>query len=145
MTEARIEALDATSDVDTVSVLSGAEELRSRLEVLLGAKPEAPVDVSLKREEQTIIADDERRHRVAAAGGELLGAVFNFLGELVQHGQSPPPPDSLVENVRGRLDACVEDDASGRPRLSLTLPDRAALDQLAQTLSKLLVAAQPGG
>jgi len=138
-------ALDASSDVDTVSLVSGAEELRSRLEVLLGAKAEAPVDVSVKREEQAIVADDERRQRVAAAGGELLGAVFNFLGELVQNGPSPAPPHSLVENVRGQLGACVEEDASGRPRLSLTLPDRTALDQLAQTLSRLLVAAQPAG
>ena len=35
-------ALDSNSDVDTVSLVTGADELRARLEVLLGAKPEAP-------------------------------------------------------------------------------------------------------
>ena len=43
-------ALDAESDVTQVDLVSGMEELRSRLEVLLGAQPEAPVDVSKKQE-----------------------------------------------------------------------------------------------
>ena len=77
-------ALDAESDVTRVDFTSGVEELRRRLEVLLGAKPEAPVDMT-KREEVVpqVQAAAERRERVAAAGGEMLGAVFSFLGELV--------------------------------------------------------------
>ena len=43
-------ALDSESDVTQVDFKSGVEELRRRLEVLLGAKPEAPVDIT-KREE----------------------------------------------------------------------------------------------
>jgi hypothetical protein len=84
----------------------------------------------------------ERRERVAAAGGELLGAVFNFLGELVSQNTADPsaqPPAEMVSQVRGRLNDCIEDDASGRPRLTVTLPDRGALDSLAQTLAKLLL------
>jgi superfamily II DNA/RNA helicase len=197
-------ALDAESQVDTVSMVSGAEELRSRLEVLLGAKPEANIDVSQKREEETLVAAGApvdgasaepagrisnpseqgdsagrfgkpsyergspaaRRERVAAAGGELLGAVFRFLGELVQEGQPTPidgaagdasalggvtpnqsistqsiPTQSIVQGIRNRLDECVVEE-DGRPRLTLTLPDRSALDHLAQALSRLLVATQ---
>ena len=66
----------------------------------------------------------EQRDRVAAAGGEMLGAVFNFLGELVSQDQAQPPDDPLVAQVRNRLSECVEEDSSGRQRLTVTLPDR---------------------
>src|SRR2546425_8974486 len=45
-------ALDAESDVDQVDLAGGIEELRRRLEVLLGAHPEAPSDQSLRRESE---------------------------------------------------------------------------------------------
>jgi hypothetical protein len=44
----------------------------------------------------------------------------------------------VVQQLRCGLDACVDADESGKPRLTVTLPDRAALDNLAQTLAKLL-------
>jgi hypothetical protein len=34
-------------------------------------------------------------------------------------------------------------DAAGTPRLTVTLPDRAALDHLADTLARLLAAGRP--
>ncbi len=132
-------ALDVDSDVTRVDLVSGVEELRRRLEVLLGAQPEAPLDVTRREEvERQTEQVGEHRDRVAAAGGEMLGAVFNFLGELVCKDQAPAPSESLVTQVRGRLSECVEEDPSGRPRLSVTLPDRHALDALAQTLARLL-------
>jgi superfamily II DNA/RNA helicase len=132
-------ALDAESDVTQVDLVSGVEELRRRLEVLLGAQPEAPVDVT-HQEEADRQAEQlaEHRDRVAAAGGEMLGAVFNFLGELVIKDQAPAPSEHLVTQVRSRLSECVEEDPSGKPRLSVTLPDPQALDALAQTLARLL-------
>ncbi len=134
-------ALDPESDVSEVSLASGMEELRRRLEVLLGAKPEAPVDTSKKVEVvREAVAIHEHRERVAAAGGELLGAVFSFLGELVAQNGPQQPPEPLVADVRNRLTECVDVDPSGRPRLTLTLPDGKSLDALAQTLSRLLVA-----
>ncbi|NUQ61545.1 MAG: DEAD/DEAH box helicase [Pirellulales bacterium] len=134
-------ALDPDSDVKHVDFDSGMEALRRRLEVLLGAQPEAAVDVSKKKEVVGEVQElAQRRERVAAAGGELLGAVFNFLGELVSQDQAPPPAEPVVSRLRDRLCECVEDDPSGRPRLSITLPDRSMLDNLAQTLARLLVA-----
>jgi hypothetical protein len=109
--------------------------------VLLGARPEAPVDESLQRtrEAETRTFSGPHRERVAAAGGERLGAAFKSLGELVSQQESAaPPPDSLVANLRAGLDACVEPDAEGKPRLTVTLPDKTALENLAQTLAKLL-------
>ncbi len=80
-------ALDSESDVDQVKLGGGIEELRRRLEVLLGARPEAPPDESARRESElatTRNADNgterqARREKIAAAGGQLLNAAFNFL------------------------------------------------------------------
>jgi superfamily II DNA or RNA helicase len=134
-------ALDPESNVTQVDFHSGVEELRRRLEVLLGAKPEAPLDVTTHEEvDRQAERFVEHRERVAAAGGEMLGAVFSFLGELVSQDQSPPPAEPLVAQVRSRLTECVEEDSSGRQRLTVTLPDRQALDALAQTLARLVLA-----
>lgn len=136
-------ALDAESDVDRVDLASGMDELKGRLEILLGAKPEAPLDATLL---QAAAAEPRRgevlhRERVAAAGGELLGAAFKFLGELVsQQEAAAPPPDALIANLRAGLSACVEENGDGKPRLTVTLPDRGALENLAQTLARLLAA-----
>jgi hypothetical protein len=160
-------ALDAESAVEEVAMVSGAEELRRRLEVLLGAKPQAPVDETMREGVAATVAavesaaarvDDavavvageavggggrsgSHRDRVAAAGGELLGAVFTFLGELVSQDAAAPIPEAgVVAGLKQRLTDCVEDDPSGRPRLSITLPSRDTLDNLATTLARLLVA-----
>jgi superfamily II DNA or RNA helicase len=145
-------ALDAESDVDEVSLVSGAEELRNRLEVLLGAKPEAAIDVSQRTDALMGVApaatsasggadraDAVRRDRVAAAGGELLGALFQFVGELTARDEpAPPPKPEVVADLRNRLASCVDEDDGGRQRLTVTLPNREALDQLAGTLARLL-------
>lgn len=138
--ELALAALDVESDVDRVDMASGMEELKNRLEVLLGARPEAPLDLSTQRtaEQTNQTFAVEHRERVAAAGGELLGAAFKFLGELVSQQESAPPSEALVANLRAGLGACVEEDAAGKPRLTVTLPDRSALEGLAQTLAKLL-------
>jgi SNF2 family DNA or RNA helicase len=141
-------ALDIDSDVDEVSLVSGSEELRNRLEVLLGAQPAAPVDESARTELAAKTGGDlsqalgpvSHRERVAAAGGELLGAVFTFLGELIrQDADIPEPPPETVATLKQRLIGCVEEDPAGRQRLSVTLPNRAAIDDFATTLARLLV------
>jgi SNF2 family DNA or RNA helicase len=141
--ELAMAALDVESDVDAVDLSSGMEELKNRLELLLGARPEAPVDETVKTasEAPLPLAGDVHRERVAAAGGELLGAAFKFLGELVAQEKVAEPPEELVSNLRGSLGACVEENGHGQPRLTITLPDRSALDNLAQTLAKLLLVA----
>src|SRR5438477_1511041 len=68
-------ALDAESDVDQVNLAGGIEELRRRLEVLLGARPEAPLDESLRRETELAAAEHSaRREKLAATGGHLITA-----------------------------------------------------------------------
>jgi hypothetical protein len=143
-------ALDAESDVDQVDLAGGIEELRRRLEVLLGARPEAPSDESVRRETElevvrTAAERDSRRERLAVSGGHLLNAAFRFLGELL-----PAPPGATESNAANALAATlkrslsdlVEQDDQGRPRLTFALPDAAALDGLTNVLARLLAQTQ---
>ncbi|HEX3313635.1 MAG TPA: DEAD/DEAH box helicase [Gemmataceae bacterium] len=129
-------ALDVDSEVEKVDLVVGMDELKSRLEVLLGAKAEAPVDESKRQE---VVTESTQRDRVASAGGELLGAAIKFLGQLTS--SAVAPSEAVVANVRRGLDACVESGADGRPKLSFTLPDASALDGLTQALARLVAAA----
>ena len=206
--ELALAALDAESDVTTIDLVSGREELRRKLELLLGAIPAAPEDQSTRataqgQVEQTSTAEEspsvvseerpgerpglepglqtrdelvvgpavsvnrldaagglgmavrgsgdrsgagpggEHRARVAAAGGELLGAAFRFLGELVSQQTAAAPPEALVGALRSGLGQCVEPGENGQPVLRISLPDANTLEGLAQTLARLMVPAAP--
>jgi SNF2 family DNA or RNA helicase len=139
--EVALAALDAESDVDTVELQSGAEELKARLEVLLGARPEAFAAKTEKQKTEEEAARQQHRDRVAAAGGELLGAAFQFLGQLVTSGENRTGvPERVVSDLRSRLEQCVEEEPTGRLRFAVSLPNRQSLDAIAQTLAGLLVA-----
>jgi len=134
-------ALDVDSDVSEVELHSGMDELKRRLEQLLGKKPAAPIDVSQQQaveSEARHIAD--RRDKVAAAGGELLGAAMKLVSDLIDSGSAPDP--RTVNQVRAGLDDCIERDPDGRLQVRFTLPDDNALNGLATTLAKLLVSEQ---
>jgi hypothetical protein len=53
------------------------------------------------------------------------------------------PPAALVDDVRAGLNSCVDRDAEGKPRLTVTLPDQGALEGLAQALARLLALGNP--
>jgi superfamily II DNA or RNA helicase len=132
-------ALDPEAEADTVEMVSGMDELKGRLEILLGARPVAPLDETAKVEvEAQQRQATERRERVAAAGGEMLGAAFKFLGELVANQADQPAEPKLASDLRNRLAECVTDEGDGRQRLTVTLPDKAALNHLADALAQLL-------
>jgi len=136
--ELAMAALDVESDVSDVKLESGMEELKRRLEKLLGEKPTAPIDQS----EQIQVAEQteqlaERRERVASASGELLGAAIQLVSQLLDNGTSPP--SETVAQISQGLSQCVDRDAEGRIQLRLTLPNDAALQSLAASLAKLLV------
>ena len=107
-------------------------------------KPEAELDESRQRQAaQETERLSVQRERVAAAGGELLGAAFRFLDQLVQPADAAAPADNrIAAHLREQLSQCVQQDADGRQRLTVTLPDRSAIDTLAQTMARLLVAGQ---
>jgi SNF2 family DNA or RNA helicase len=131
-------ALDMESNVREVALVSGMEELKRRLEVLLGAQPHAPVDESAKQRQQQEAERLARRSRVAEAGGQLLTAAFAFLGEMIPQREETPGSARVALEFRTRLDECLDRDDQGKPRLTVTLPDEAALDKLARSLAALL-------
>jgi len=135
-----IAALDAESDVSEVQLRSGMEELKRRLERLLGEKPEPPVDESRQEQVATeTLALTQRQQRVASAGGELLGAALSLVGELVGGDQAAEPDAKLVGQLRSGLEENIERDEAGRPQLRIALENDEALGKLAQTLARLLV------
>ncbi len=142
--ELALAALDVESEVDAVDLASGSEALKARLEVLLGAKPDAPIDES---ERERTAAEAERlvrRERVAAAAGELLVAAFAFVDQLLPEVEHTPADVQRVEMIRSRLAESVERDERGRLKLTVSLPDGGALDRLVGSLSNLLAIAPAG-
>lgn len=107
--EVAFAALDPESDVDTVELQSGSDDLKARLEVPLGARPEALANKTQEQKTRETAARQQHRDRVAAAGGELLGAAIQFLGQLVGDGEDADgPPMKVVGELRSRLAQCVE-------------------------------------
>ncbi len=130
--------LDPASDVDAVDLASGMEELKSRLEVLLGAKPEAPLDESERDRQKSEAERLARKEGVSLAGGRLLTAAFDFLGEMLPRADAAAETRRSASLIRERFSECLEKDGNGRPRLTVTLPDEAALDALANSLAAFL-------
>jgi len=136
--ELALAALDAESDVDTVDLVTGMDELKRRLEILLGTKPEAPVDESEKRRQAAEAERLARQEKVATAGGQLVSAAFSLLGELLPQPNKTEVQAQAVEAIRKRLADCVETDEQGRSRLTVTLPDSSSLNGIAETLARLV-------
>jgi len=136
--ELALAALDAESDVDKVDLVSSMEELKRRLEILLGTKPASPMDESEKHRQAEEAARLARQEKIAVVGGQLVSAAFSLLGELL-----PQPSDAKVhaqaaETIRKRLTDCIETDEQGRARLTVTLPESSSLNGIAETLARLV-------
>lgn len=132
--ELALAALDPNSDIDRVDLTGSMDDLKRRLELLLGAKPEAQVDEASQTAGEARIPTD-RKQRIAEAGGQLIAAAVRLLGELVPSGDETSASTSLV---RDQLAGVFDTDATGRPVLALTLPDRATLDGIARIVGGLL-------
>jgi hypothetical protein len=131
-------ALDMDSDVREVALASGIDELKRRLEVLLGAKALAPVDETEKQRREQEAERLARHSRVAEAGGQLVAAAFAFLGEMIPQREPTNGTDKMAGELKARLDECLDRDEQGRPRLTVTLPNETALENLARSLAALL-------
>lgn len=126
--------LDPDSDLREVQLVSGMDELKRRLEVLLGAKPEGDKDISQQRAVETTLAD--RKAKIAEASGSLFTAAFGFLSQLAPAGNAPAP--ETVEAMRAGLAECTEANADGSVSLNLKLPNAGALTSMAEALARLL-------
>lgn len=128
--------LDPDSEKTRVDLQSGMEELKKRLEVLLGKKPEAPEDMSArtKAEEE---AERVRRKQISKTGGVLLGAAFDFIGEMFAAKAPGDQEARMAELLKEKLKSCMEKDEDGNLKLTLTLPDESFLDKMASSLARL--------
>ncbi|MEZ6133492.1 MAG: DEAD/DEAH box helicase [Pirellulaceae bacterium] len=133
-------AIDFDSEVSAVQMQSGIANIRQRLEKILQPTHSAPIDESQKRQvEEQAEKIQQRREKVSAASGQLLGAALQLVGELVGDQNHSPPDKSAIDQLANSLHDCVQRDSAGRPQLTISLPDDAALRSLAETLARLLV------
>jgi hypothetical protein len=108
------------------------------MEVLLGAKPEAPTDESQREEVEKEAETLARKERVANAGGQLMGAAFAFLGEMFSGREETQQTAELAETFKERLCQGLEKGEDGKLRMTITFPDEEALDNLAKSLAQIV-------
>jgi superfamily II DNA or RNA helicase len=138
--ELALAVLDPNSEATSVDLASGIEELKRRMEVLLGAMPDAPVDESMKMAAETR-ADAgvaERKERMASLGGQMLSSAFAFLKELMPAEAETEVSRQAAAVLKQQFEKCVDRDENGKIKLTVTLPDLSALDPLAETLARLM-------
>ncbi len=136
--ELAMAALDPDSEVTAVDLASGMEEMKRRLEVLLGTKPEAPVDESRKEQVEREAQQLLRKEKIASAGGQLLGAAFAFMSEILPQKEETEQTIQMAETFKSRLHECMEKDENGNLKMTITLPDKSVLDNLAKSLAQVL-------
>jgi superfamily II DNA/RNA helicase len=129
-------SLDQDADVTEVALQSGIEELKRRLEVLIGAAPEAEPDESQRREREREAEELSRRARAQEAGGRLVAAAFDLLGTVLPG--TTAVDENALERVRESLQQCVAKDGDGRTVLTVTLDDGAALEGLCRAAAALM-------
>jgi hypothetical protein len=132
--------LDVNSEVNEVELKGGMDELKRRLEKLITDPVDAPIDGSQQRKVTQEAEEIQlRRDRVAAAGGQLLGSALQLVSELMGSAHRPPPDPSSVAQLQAGLTENVQRDSQGRPQLTFTLENDQALQDLAQSLARLLL------
>ena len=142
--ELSLAVLDPEADATEVDLTTGIEELKRRLEVLLGARPEAAEDESMKAEAEQAAAALARKDKMAAAGGQLIGAAFTLIGEMMPDsgGANGEAIENLTGTFKARLSECMETGDDGRLTMTVSFPDETVLGQMARTLAQIVGAAE---
>jgi hypothetical protein len=135
--EVALAALDINSDIKDVTMASGAEALKRRLEVLLGRQEAAPVDESELERQQLVARKTAQRQTVALAAGELFTSALKLLGEIVPQPLDEEFLQKKKEAIQIHLQDCLETDEQGQVELKLKLPNASMLDGIATALAKL--------
>jgi hypothetical protein len=131
-------AIDFDSEVCEVAMTSGMEDLKRRLEIILQPKP-AAIDESLQRRVEAEAEQlAQKREKLSAASGQLVTAALSLAGELIGNDGQAAPATETIDKLADKLAQCIERDSQGRPQLTISLPDDAALRGLATTLARLL-------
>jgi len=130
--------LDPDTKTANVDLSSGMEELKRRLEVLLGTKPDAPPDESLRKQVEKETEILARKERVANAGGQLIGAAFAFIGEMFAGKDASDQTVQLAETFKMKLSEGLEKEEDGKLTMKISFPDEGALDNLAKSLARMV-------
>lgn len=125
--------LDPDSNLNEVSLVSGVDELKRRLEVLLGAKAEAEEDRSTQPEISATPLPD--LPQVQAAAGQLVTSAFTMLGAAMRADQAE---ESVVARIRENLLHCVSTDDQGHTRLNIQLPGPDSVTEIAKALAVMM-------
>ncbi len=135
--EVSLASLDINSKIKKVDMTTGAEELKRRLEILLGRPEDAPLDISELEKQKQQAEKTARKEKVAVAAGELFTSAFNLLGQIMPQGPDDGMLEQKKEAIKIQLQDFLEIDDQGQLELKLKLPDRSALDNIASALAKL--------
>lgn len=122
-------ALDPDAKVEAVALQSGMDELKRRLEVLLGAKEDAPVDESRR---QTL---QQKREQVAESCGRLLSAAFELCGTVLPEKPPSQTQQACANAMKSQLQDCLVPGEDGGVTLTVKLPNADALNRLAEALA----------
>ena len=136
--ELSLAVLDPESDTTDVSLAAGMEELKRRLEILLGTKPAAPEDESMRNAVEEEAQKLAKRKKIAAAGGQLVGAAFAFIGEMFTEAEESEKITRLTGAFKEKLSECLEKTEDGKLEMTISLPDEAFLDNMARSLAHMV-------
>jgi len=136
--ELSLAVLDPESDTTQVDMTVGIEELKRRLEILLGEKPPAAEDESMKEHVEREAQALARKEKIAAAGGQLVGAAFAFIGEMFAGAEESAELSRLAGAFKSQLSECMQKQQDGSLRMTISIPDEAFLDNMARSLAQII-------
>ena len=131
-------SINIDSEINEVAMVSGMEDLRRRLEVVLQPSHKAVDESQQRKVEAEALRLSEKRDKVSQASGTLITAALSLAGELIGARSDTAPDEATVNKLTEKLSECVDRDAEGRPQLTISLPNEDALKGLATTLARLL-------
>lgn len=129
--------LDPESSAIEVGLSSGIDELKRRLEILIGKKPDAATDESLKKDVENEAVILTRKKKIASAGGQMISAAFAFIGELFPEEEESEQTSRMAQVFKEKLSEGLEKGDDGKLNLTISFPDASALDGLAKSLARM--------
>jgi superfamily II DNA or RNA helicase len=136
--ELSLAVLDPDSALAEVDMAAGMEELKRRLEILLGEKPAAAEDESMKERVEKEAQALARKKKIAAAGGQLVGAAFAFIGEMLSGKDESDEIAQTAGAFKAKLSDCLEKEEDGSLKMTISIPDETFLDNMAQSLARMV-------
>ena len=116
------------------------DELKARMEILLGAKPDAPIDETQKEQILQEARDIRRNEKISKASGQLIGAAFEFIGAVFDGANESEKTNQLAEVFRETLSEGIKREENGEMKLTITLPNESVLESMARSLAHVVSA-----